>query len=149
MVADSRAPRDGKFIEKIGTYNPNTNPSTVAVNVDKAVKWLQNGAQPTDTARSILSRKGVLYKRHLLGGVAKGALTMEQVESKFAAWVEVKEAQTGAVTSGLNQKIAEAAKARLAEETRVNQERIKAIAAKNTPPAVEEENNTTEETVAE
>ena len=90
VAANSRAKRDGKFLEKLGTYNPISNPAQIEVNVDAAVKWLQNGAQPSDTARRILSYKGVLLKHHLLGGVAKGALTAEQAEAKFNAWVEAK-----------------------------------------------------------
>ena len=91
VAADVRAKRDGKFLEKLGTYNPNTNPATISLDVDGSVKWLQNGAQPTDTARAILSYKGVLLKHHLLGGVRKGALTEEQAEEKFNAWLEEKE----------------------------------------------------------
>lgn len=90
VVADSRAPRDGKFIEKIGMYNPTTVPATIELNIDSAVTWLSNGAQPTDTCRAILSYKGALYKHHLAGGVAKGALTEEQAASKFEAWVNDK-----------------------------------------------------------
>lgn len=93
VAADARAKRDGKMLEKIGTYNPNTNPATINVDVDLAVKWLQNGAQPTNTARAILSYKGVMLKKHLLGGVAKGALTEEQAEEKFQKWLEEKEAK--------------------------------------------------------
>lgn len=90
VAADARAPRDGKYLEKLGTYNPNVNPAVIDLNMDGAVKWLQNGAQPTDTARAILSYKGVLMKYHLMGGVRKGAFTEEQAEEKFAAWVEQK-----------------------------------------------------------
>ena len=90
VAADARAKRDGRYLEKLGTYNPNTNPATIDLNVDGAVKWLQNGAQPTDTARAILSYKGAMYKNHLLGGVRKGALTEEQVDEKFNAWVAEK-----------------------------------------------------------
>ena len=90
VAANSRSKRDGKFLEKLGTYNPISNPAQIELNVDAAVKWLKNGAQPTDTARRILSYKGVLLKHHLLGGVAKGALTEEQAEAKFNAWVEAK-----------------------------------------------------------
>ena len=85
VVADSRAPRDGKFIEKIGTYNPRTIPATIDLNLDRALYWLGTGAQPTETTRAILSYKGVLYKNHLLGGVKKGALTQEQADAKFSA----------------------------------------------------------------
>ncbi|BAV94849.1 30S ribosomal protein S16 [Ichthyobacterium seriolicida] len=88
---DSRSKRDGRFIEKLGTYDPNTNPASITLSVENSVKWLENGAQPTDTARSILSRKGVLLKKHLNGGVLKGALTQEQAEVKFQAWVDEKE----------------------------------------------------------
>ena len=88
VVADSRAPRDGKFIENIGSYNPNTNPATINLDFEKALDWLQKGAQPTDTCRAILSYKGVLMKKHLLGGVSKGAFTQEVAEAKFAQWLE-------------------------------------------------------------
>ena len=90
VAANSRSKRDGKFLEKLGTYNPISNPAQIELNVDAAVQWLKNGAQPTDTARRILSYKGVLLKHHLLGGVAKGALTEEQAEAKFNAWLEAK-----------------------------------------------------------
>ncbi len=93
VAADSRAKRDGKYLEKLGTYDPLTNPATVHLNVDHSVKWLQNGAQPTDTARDLLSSKGVMLKRHLLTGVRKGALSEEEAEKKFQAWVEEKEAK--------------------------------------------------------
>jgi len=93
VAADARSKRDGKSLEKIGTYNPNTNPATIDLDVDAAVKWLQNGAQPTDTARAILSYKGVLLKNHLAGGVKKGALTEEQAEAKFQAWMDEKTAK--------------------------------------------------------
>jgi len=90
VAADSRSKRDGRSLEKLGTYNPNTNPATIDLDIDGAVKWLQNGAQPTDTARAILSYKGALLKNHLAGGVKKGALTEEQAEAKFEAWLEEK-----------------------------------------------------------
>jgi small subunit ribosomal protein S16 len=90
VAADARSKRDGRSLEKLGTYNPNTNPATIELDVDGAVKWLQNGAQPTDTARAILSYKGALLKNHLAGGVKKGALTEEQAEAKFQAWLEEK-----------------------------------------------------------
>ena len=86
VAADSRAPRDGKFIEKLGTYNPNTNPATIDLDFGKALDWLQKGAQPTDTCRAILSYKGVMYKKHLLGGVAKGAFTETEAEARFTSW---------------------------------------------------------------
>ena len=90
VVADSRAPRDGKFIENIGSYNPNTNPATITLNFDQALAWLQKGAQPTDTCRAILSYKGVMYKKHLLGGVSKGAFSAEVADARFAQWMEQK-----------------------------------------------------------
>ena len=91
VIADGRAPRDGRFIEKIGTYNPLTKPASIDINFERALQWLQNGAQPTDTAKAILSYKGVLYKNHLLKGVQKGALTLEQAEEKFQVWSKTKE----------------------------------------------------------
>ena len=90
VAADSRAPRDGKFIEKLGTYNPNTNPATIDLNFEKALDWLLKGAQPTDTCRAILSYKGVMYKKHLLGGVAKGAFSESDAEAKFNKWLSEK-----------------------------------------------------------
>ena len=93
VVADSRSPRDGKFIERLGSYNPNTNPATIEINFERTLEWVNSGAQPTDTARAILSYKGVLYKKHLQGGVLKGALTVEQADAKFAQWLETKAAQ--------------------------------------------------------
>ena len=117
VAADARAKRDGKFLEKLGTYNPNTNPATVNINVDGSVQWLNNGAQPTDTARAILSYKGVMLKHHLLGGVRKGALTEEQAEEKFNAWVTEKEASIQAKKDGLTKAEANAkAKALEAEK---------------------------------
>lgn len=90
VAADARSKRDGRYLEKLGTYNPNTNPATINLNIDNSVQWLQNGAQPTDTARAILSYKGVMMKKHLLGGVAKGAFSEEEAEKKFTAWLEEK-----------------------------------------------------------
>jgi len=128
VAADARAKRDGKFLEKIGTYNPNTNPATINLDVDGAVKWLQNGAQPTDTARNILSYKGALLKNHLLGGVKKGALTEEQAEEKFQAWLSEKEAAIDAKKSGLSAAQAEAKAKQLAAEKEVNEKRMAAAA---------------------
>ena len=126
VVADARASRDGKFIEKIGTYNPITNPAVIELNVDSAVKWLENGAQPTDTARAILSYKGVLYKRHLQGGVAKGAFDQEAADSKFAAWLEGKDKQVLGKKDGLAKSKDDAKKAALDAEAKVNQGRLDA-----------------------
>ena len=114
IAADARAPRDGKYLDKIGIYNPNTNPATIELDVDGAVKWLQNGAQPTDTARAILSYKGVLMKNHLVGGVRKGALTEEQAEEKFQSWLEEKEGKVSAKKEDLS-KEQEAAKQKALE----------------------------------
>ena len=93
VAADTRSKRDGRFLEKIGTYNPNVNPADINLNIDSAVKWLKNGAQQTETARAILSYKGVLLKKHLAEGVRKGAITEDQAEKKFQAWVKEKESK--------------------------------------------------------
>jgi len=139
VAADARAKRDGKFLEKLGTYNPNTNPATIDLNVDNSVKWLQNGAQPTDTAKRILSYRGVLLKHHLLGGVRKGALTEEQAEEKFNAWVTEKEAAIEAKVGGLDKaKQEERAKA-LAAEKEVNEKRAAEAAAAALPETPEGE----------
>lgn len=130
VVADVRAPRDGKFIEKLGTYNPNTNPATIELNIDSAVKWIGTGAQPTDTARAILSYKGVMYKHHLNGGIKKGALTEEQAAAKFEKWTAEKEAKVEAKRTSLKGAAAKTAKERLAAETKVKEERAAALAAK-------------------
>ena len=124
VAADARSKRDGKYLEKIGTYNPNVNPAAIDLDVDGAVQWLQNGAQPTDTARAILSYKGVMLKNHLLGGVAKGALTQEQAEEKFNAWLEEKEAKIAAKTESVAKAKADAKASRLEAEAKVNEERI-------------------------
>ena len=126
VAADSRAKRDGKFLEKLGTYNPNTNPATINLDVDGSVQWLQNGAQPTDTARAILSYKGVMMKKHLLGGVAKGAFSEEEAEKKFAAWLEGKEAKVQAKRDGLSKAEADAKAKALEAEKEVSEARLKA-----------------------
>ncbi len=147
VVADSRAPRDGKFIEKLGVYNPNTNPATIDLNIDAAVQWLHNGAQPTDTTRAILSYKGVLYKKHLAGGVKKGALTQEQADVKFAAWVDAKTNKVDSKKSSLVSSKEAANKARLATEAKQKEEKAAAIIAKNTPVVEEVIEEVVEETV--
>ncbi len=134
VAADARAKRDGKYLEKIGSYNPNTNPATIELDIDGAVKWLQNGAQPTDTAKGILSYKGALMKNHLAGGVRKGALTEEQAEAKFTAWLEEKASKVEAKSQGLTAAQAEAKAKALEAEKATNEARI----AANTP-VVEEE----------
>ena len=146
VAADSRSKRDGKYLEKLGAYNPNTNPATIDLNVDGAVQWLQNGAQPTDTAKAILSYKGAMLKNHLAGGVRKGALTEEQAEAKFNAWLEEKAAKVQAKAEGLSKADAEARAKALEAEKAVNEARIAAAA-----PVVEEEvaeDVATEETTA-
>ena len=130
VAADSRAPRDGKFIEKLGTYNPNTNPATIDLNFERALDWLQKGAQPTDTCRAILSYKGVMYKKHLLGGVAKGAFSEADAEAKFNKWMNEKAGKIEAKTNKLATEAKSAAKERLAAESKVNEERAKALAEK-------------------
>jgi small subunit ribosomal protein S16 len=146
VVADARAPRDGKFIEKIGTYNPNTNPASIVLNEANALKWIMNGAQPTDTTRAILSYKGILLKKHLQVGVNKGAITQEAADEKFGAWKEVKEAKITGKTDGLDAKAAADKAARMAREVEINAARAAAIAKKN---VVEEEAPAVEEVVAE
>src|SRR3989338_669285 len=156
VVADSRAKRDGKFIEKLGVYDPNTNPATIEINFDSTLGWVQTGAEMSDTARAILSYKGILFKNHLLKGIAKGALTAEQVEAKFAAWEAEKAGKIQGKVEGLG-KNAEADKvARLKAETEANAAKAKAIEAKNTPEVEEvaeeaapEAEDTTEAPVAE
>ncbi len=135
VAADSRAKRDGKFLEKLGIYNPNTNPATIEVKVDNAVTWLQNGAQPTDTARGILSYKGVMLKHHLLGGLRKGALTEEQVEEKFNAWLEEKEKSIATKVGGLDKAKADAKAKTLAAEKEVNEKRALAAIEAELPEA--------------
>jgi len=133
VAADSRAKRDGRFIEKIGTYNPNTNPATVELNFESALNWLQVGAEMTDTARALFSYKGVLYKNHLLNGVKKGALTEAQVEEKFTKWLDEKEGKISNKSTGL-EKAAEKAKAdKLKAEAEVSAKRAQDIEAKNNP----------------
>lgn len=131
VIADGRAPRDGRSIDRIGSYNPNTNPATIDLDFDKALTWLTNGAQPTDTVRAILSYKGVLYKKHLLGGVAKGAFTAEEAEAKFEAWTAEKAKKIQDKKDGLVLTASSARKAQLDKETKKNAERAQAIAKRN------------------
>ena len=153
VIADSRSKRDGKFIEKIGTYNPNTNPATIEINFDSALNWVQTGAEMTDTARAILSYKGVMYKNHLVKGMAKGALTEAQVEAKFNEWQAAQDAKVAAKKDNLSKAEQDALAKRIAAEAAVNTARAKAIEAKNAPePEVVAEEvapETTEEVVAE
>lgn len=126
VVADGRAPRDGKFIEKLGTYNPMTEPAKIELDVDKAVKWLRNGAQPTDTARNLMSVKGAMLKHHLLRGVDKGAFSVEEAEKRFQAWVSEKEAKINKANQERLSKLEAGRNSRLEEEKKVRE----AIAAK-------------------
>lgn len=147
VIADGRAPRDGKFIEKIGTYNPTTNPATINIDSDKAVDWLQKGAQPTDTCRAILSYKGVMYKNHLAKGVKKGALTQEQADAKLAKWLAEKEAKISGKKTTIETAKSTAYKQRMEAEAKAKEAKAAKIAAKNTPPPAEEPK--AEETAAE
>ena len=130
VVADGRAPRDGRFIEKLGTYNPLTNPATIVLNVEKAAEWLKNGAQPSDTCRRILSYKGVLLKRHLQIGVEKGAISQEQADVKFNEWLQAKEAKIANAKSENESKLRDVKKARLESEKKFNEAKAEAVAAK-------------------
>ena len=147
VAADARSKRDGRYLEKLGTYNPNVNPAAIDLNVDGAVKWLQNGAQPTDTARTILSHKGVLLKKHLLGGVKKGALTEEQAEEKFKAWISEKEGTVENQIAQLEKAEADAKAKALEAEKKVNEARAEAIkeAAKSAEEAAAAQESAVEE----
>lgn len=125
VAADARSPRDGRFIEKLGTYNPTTIPATIELNIDAAVKWLQNGAEPTDTVRAILSYKGALYKNHLLNGVKKGALTAEEVETRFQAWLDNKNKKISGHASSVQQKREEERLKKIAAEKEIKEKRLK------------------------
>jgi small subunit ribosomal protein S16 len=154
VAADSRAKRDGKFIEKLGTYNPTANPAVININFEATLNWVQTGAEMSDTARAILSYKGVLYKNHLLNGVKKGALTVEQVEEKFAQWLADKESKVQNKVDGLVKNAAQEKIARQQAEVAANAAKAAVVAAKNAPVVEEvaEEvaaEETTEEVVAE
>ena len=145
VIADSRAPRDGRFIESIGKYNPNTNPATIELDFDKALDWLRKGAQPTDTCRAILSYKGVMMKKHLLEGVKKGALTEDQAEEKFQTWLKEKESKIQAKVDKLKKGTDDEAKKRLDAETKVREARAEELAKKNAEAAAEEAKATADE----
>jgi small subunit ribosomal protein S16 len=145
VAADARSKRDGRYLEKLGTYNPNTNPATIDLNLEQAVQWLHNGAQPTDTARAILSYKGALMKHHLDGGVRKGALTQEQADVKLASWLEEKAGKVDVKKEGLS-KAQEAAKVKALKAEKVANDK-RAAAAVEAAKVVEEE--VVEEVVAE
>ena len=162
VVADSRSKRDGRFIEKLGTYNPNTNPATIDIDFDQTLNWVSTGAEMSDTARAILSYKGVLFKNHLIRGLAKGALTEADVEKKFEAWLNDKESKISKKSDGHSDAMKKVVSDRLAADRKTNEARAAVIAAKNAPeeevveetveapaeetPAAETEEATTEET---
>ena len=135
VVADSRAPRDGKYIERIGSYNPNTNPATVDLNFDRALYWVMTGAQPTDTTRNLLSDKGVYLKKHLLGGVKKGAFNEAEADKKFQTWLNEKEKKNNAVVTEQNSKKIASAKKRLEEEQAINKAKSEALSKKRAEAA--------------
>ncbi len=136
VIADSRAPRDGKFIQKIGTYNPNTNPASINIDNDKALDWLMKGAQPTDTVRAMLSYRGVMLKKHLQIGVNKGAITQEEEDKRFDDWKQQKEASITSKVDQITKQQEDAHKARMEAERKVKEARAEAIQKKN---VVEEE----------
>ena len=139
VVADSRAPRDGKFIERIGSYNPNTNPATISLDFDRALYWMEVGAQPTDTVRSILSKEGVLLMKHLRGGVKKGAFTEEEAQRRFDAWKEGREKVANDAQNKLVAKKAEEAKARFEAEVEKNRVKGESVAKKKAEKLAAEE----------
>ncbi len=130
VIADGRAPRDGRFIEKIGIYNPLTKPATIEINFEKALDWMNKGAQPTDTVRAILTYKGVNYKRHLMKGVAKGAMTQEEAETKFQQWIQEKDARISRKRNEHQQNLKDTRKKNLEYETKVNEAKAQALAKK-------------------
>ena len=146
VAADSRAKRDGRYLEKIGTYNPNTNPATVIIDIDRAVEWLEKGAQPTDTARTLLSYKGAMLKHHLNGGVRKGALTQEAADKKLADWLKEKEEKIQAKKDNLLKANEEDKIKRLAAEKKVSEKRLEDTAAKEA--AASQDTSSTKETPA-
>ena len=149
VVADTRAPRNGRFIEQIGSYNPNTNPATIVLKADRALAWLNVGAEPTLVCRRILSYEGVLLRKHLNGGVAKGALTQDQADAKWNAWKAERDAKIAAKKSSLANAAIEAKKAAKAEETKVKEARAEAIAKKAAELAAKQAEAQAEEAAAE
>ena len=148
VIADSRAPRDGKFIERIGSYNPNTNPATIDLNFDRALYWLQTGAQPTDTARMILSREGVCMKKHLLDGVKKGAFDEAKAEEKFQSWLTEKKLTLQKVKDAEREKSKAVVKARLDAEKEMNKVKAEVVAKKKAELAAAAEAKAKEEAAA-
>lgn len=148
VIANSRAPRDGRFIERIGSYNPNTNPATVDLNFERALYWLQVGAQPTDTTRNILSREGVCLKKHLLEGVKKGAFDEAAAEEKFQAWLKNKQASVQAIKEKDSEAARAEAKARLEAEKEANKAKAEIVAKKKAELAAAEAAKQAEEAAA-
>ena len=144
IVADSRSPRDGKFIEKLGTFNPTVNPSLVDINNDRALHWVLTGAQPTDTVRAILSEQGVLLRKHLQVGVNKGAITQDQADKKYQDWIDSKTKTKENKAASLAVKKESARKERLAAEAKVNSARQEALNAKNAALAASQQAENTE-----
>jgi small subunit ribosomal protein S16 len=160
IVADSRAPRDGRFIEKLGSYNPITDPATIEINFDKALDWLQKGAQPTETCRAILSYKGILMKKHLLEGVKKGAFNEEEAEKRFQAWMKEKETKVEKKVAGLEKSQEDEKNMRLEAERKISEARAAELAKRRSDmeakaakageePAQEEVAETAQEEVTE
>ena len=148
VVADSRAPRDGKFIERIGVYNPQTNPATIELNFDRALDWLQKGAQPTDTCRAILSEQGVMMKKHLLEGAKKGAFTLDEAESRYQKWLTEKQAKIKAQVEKISKGKTDEIKKRLEAETKVKEEKALEVAKKLKAASEKEASAVSEEAVA-
>jgi len=148
VVADGRAPRDGRFIERIGSYNPISNPATIELNFDRALDWLQKGAQPTETCRAILSYRGVMMKKHLLEGVKKGALTAEQAEAKFQAWMTEKESKVQAQKDSIAMGKRDDLKQRIEAENKVKEARAQEVAKKRAEAAAKEAKPKAEEAEA-
>ena len=130
VIADSRAPRDGKYIERIGSYNPNTNPATITLNFERALYWVSNGAEPTDTVRAILSDEGVLMMKHLLGGVKKGAFDEAEANRRFEAWKNHRQQKVDKMKVSMATKQQEEAKQRLADEQAKNAAKAEVVAKK-------------------
>ena len=149
VIADSRAPRDGKFIERIGSYNPNTNPATISLNFERALHWIMVGAQPTDTVRRLLSNEGVMLMKHQLGGVKKGAFTQEEAERRFQAWKQAKDAAAAAAVAKLATNKKEAAAKRLEEEKAKNAAKAELVAKKKAEIAAAEAAKAAEAAAAE
>ncbi|MGQ9620437.1 MAG: 30S ribosomal protein S16 [Bacteroidales bacterium] len=131
VVSDSRSPRDGRFIEKIGIYNPRTDPATIELDFNKALDWLQKGAQPTETCRAILSYKGVLLKKHLLEGVKKGAFDETEAERRFDKWLKQKESKIEEKKQRIEKTVDEQIKKRIEEERKIKEKRAAELAKKN------------------